>query len=359
MNPYEALPDKAFWKLAVADRSMFDMSGLWSPKWHIRPEQKVATFGSCFAQHIGNALNKRGFNWLITELPPQGCPAQLSKKYGYKVFTARTGNIYTTSLLKQWTEWALGKQSVPTEIWEKNGRYYDPFRPRIEPLGFESEEEMRASQVHTISRFKQSIIEADYFVFTLGLTESWFSIKDGYEYPMCPGTVAGTFDESLHEFENQQFEKIRDNLTESMQSMLTVNPEIKFILTVSPVPLTATMSGKHVAVATMASKSILRAVADQISTNRHNVDYFPSYEIINSPIFKGAFFEPNQRSVNPYGVNFVMDSFFSCLVKKYGNYKVKEPLIEKEKNLLTDGTCIGNDDIQCEEELLAAFGGKK
>jgi hypothetical protein len=52
-----------------------------------------------------------------------------------------------------------------------------------------------------------------------------------------------------------------------------------------------------------------------------------------------------------------MDSFFSCLVKKFGDYKVKEPLIEEDKNLLTDGT--GNDDIQCEEELLAAFGGKK
>jgi hypothetical protein len=359
MNPYEKLPDKAFWKLAVADRSMFDIAQLWSPKFHIKTQHRVATFGSCFAQHIGNALHKRGFNWFIAEQPPKNCDDALAKKYGYKVFSARTGNIYTTSLLKQWTQWALGEKAVPNEVWTKDGRYFDPFRPRIETNGFESSEEMKLSQAHTLTCFKDSIVDSDYFVFTLGLTESWSNVE-GYEYPMCPGTVAGEFDETLHKFENQQFDSIRNNLTESMRLIQSVNPEIKFILTVSPVPLTATMSGKHVAVATMASKSILRAVAEQLSANSANVDYFPSYEIINSPIFRGAFFEPNQRSVNPHGVNFVMDTFFKCLVEKYGeNMSDRQPVAIESKGSEAGNRDLGNSDAQCEEELLAAFGGKK
>jgi len=39
MNPYENLPKKAFWKLAVANKSMFDISELWDPKFHIKPKR--------------------------------------------------------------------------------------------------------------------------------------------------------------------------------------------------------------------------------------------------------------------------------------------------------------------------------
>ena len=346
MNPYEDLPEKAFWRLAVANKSMFDISEIWDPKFHIKPNKKVATYGSCFAQHIGNALKDRGFNWMITEKAPDGCSDALAKKYNYGVFTARTGNIYTTSLLKQWTEWALNKKEIPDEIWEKDGRFYDPFRPRIEPNGFESEKELKMSQLQTVESFKESIVTSDYFVFTLGLTESWHH-KDGYEYPMCPGTVAGEFNEEAHQFANQQFNAILKNLSASIALMREVNPKLKFILTVSPVPLTATKTNRHVAVATMASKSILRAVADQLASNRQNVDYFPSYEIINSPVFKGAFFEPNQRSVNPHGVNFVMDNFFKCLTAKYG--------VSERVNKPPKGKQAKTADEVCEEELLDAF----
>ncbi|MDL4861707.1 GSCFA domain-containing protein [Halomonas elongata] len=296
-SPYESLPEKSFWKKAVASKSMFDIESLWDPKFRIRPRNKVATFGSCFAQHIGNALKSRGFNWFITETAPESLSRENAKEFNYGIFSSRTGNIYTTSLLRQWTEWALGEREVPEEVWEYNGRFYDPFRPRIEPNGFSSIEELKASQQQTLKSFERCIKESNFFVFTLGLTESWINAEHGYEYPMCPGTVAGDFDENLHKFKNQQFSEILQNLKLAMDLMRRENKSLKFILTVSPVPLTATKSGNHVLVATMESKSILRAVAGQLSGNNRYVDYYPSYEIINSPVFKGVFFEPNQRSV--------------------------------------------------------------
>jgi hypothetical protein len=362
MNPYKNLPQKAFWKLAVSNNSMFDISELWEPKFNINKNDKVATFGSCFAQHIGKALKSRGFNWYISEQAPQDCNDSLATKYNYNIFTARTGNIYTTSLLKQWTEWALNIKTIPDEVWEKDGRYFDPFRPRIEPNGFESVAEVRMSQIQTLRAFKESIEKSSYFVFTLGLTESWFNTESGYEYPMCPGTVAGVFEESKHHFLNQQFEQIRSSLSVTMALMKELNPNIKFILTVSPVPLTATNAGKHVVVSTMASKSTLRAVADQLAVNCDDVDYFPSYEIINSPVFKGVFFEPNQRSVNPYGVNFVMDNFFKCLAGTFGKNELQSK-VPQDKHL--KGECKKlpqNDDFidpTCDEEILAAFARGK
>ena len=75
-------------------------------------------------------------------------------EYNYGIFTARTGNIYTVSLLKQWSGWALGVKEPPTEVWEKDGRYYDPFRPNIEPNGFASEKEVLSSREITIDAFR-------------------------------------------------------------------------------------------------------------------------------------------------------------------------------------------------------------
>lgn len=347
MNPYKELPKKSFWKHAVAQKSMYDIDDLWDPKFNIKPHHKVATFGSCFAQHIGKSLAKRGFTWLITEKAPKSVIKEQLEQFNYNVFTCRTANIYTTSLLKQWTYWANNEQTPPDEIWELDGRFYDPFRPKIEPKGFSSPEEVSFLRQVTINAFRQSIVESDFFVFTLGLTESWFN-KNGYEYPMCPGTVAGKYSEEIHDFKNQQFDEILKNLSEAIRIMRSINPKIRFILTVSPVPLTATKSDNHVLVATMQSKSILRAVAGQLASNRPYIDYFPSYEIINSPVFKGSFFEPNQRSVNPYGVNFVMNSFFNSLTKKYGAFDNKKHNVSPPQNITPT-------DQHCEEALLEVF----
>lgn len=391
MHPYEKLDERFFWASAVAKRNMFDIAGLWDPKFSIAKHLKVVTFGSCFAQHIGRALSARGYNWLNTEPAPRGLGEENAKKFNYGVFSARTGNIYTVSLLQQWVNWATGDAIAPTELWERDSRYYDPFRPNIEPNGFASEAEMRGSRELAIESFRASIAKANVFVFTLGLTESWFNREYGYEYPMCPGTVAGEFDESKHQFVNQTYPFIHRNLVGVIKKIRKLNPTIKFLLTVSPVPLTATMSGNHVLVATLDSKSVLRAVAGHVAGQFDFVDYFPSYELINATPFRGAFFEPNQRSVSHTGVDHVMNSFFSCLISKFPvpvlpegvrdntgdrrNKKGRRPngITNPNRNSDTvDRTAAPDsgerklrqsdavdrttqDDVVCEEELLSAF----
>ena len=349
MHPYQYLDEKSFWASAVAKRNMFDIDGLWDPKFPISKRHSIATFGSCFAQHIGRAFASRGFRWFISEPAPVGLSEANAKHFNYGVFSARTGNIYTVSLLSQWVSWASGRKVPPSEVWEKGGRYYDPFRPNIEPNGFASEAEMLRSRERAIEAFRECLLSSHIFVYTLGLTESWFNKDAGYEYPMCPGTVAGDFDADKHEFVNQDFAFIRKTLAETMKIVRELNPKIRFLLTVSPVPLTATNSGRHVLIATMESKSILRAVAGQVAKQFSVVDYFPSYEIFNSPVYRASFFEPNLRSVNHSGVNHVMSMFFRCL-----NTKFSDNAVVDERPIVNAGS--NNDDVVCEEELLSAFG---
>lgn len=87
------------------------------------------------------------------------------------------------------------------------------------------------------------------------------------------------------------------------------------LLTVSPVPLTATATDNHILPAAIYSKSVLRAVAGDMAEDNDDVFYFPSYEIISSHPSGGMFFNPDQRTVNLFGVNYVISHFFSGALK--------------------------------------------
>jgi hypothetical protein len=383
-NPYTDLPTRAFWSPAVGKRDALDIDELWEPKWPVMPRMKIATFGSCFAQHFGRALARRGYQWFDAEPAPAALSEDTAKAFNYGVFSARTGNIYTVSLLHQWAQWATGEATPPDEIWEKDGRFYDPFRPAVEPKGFASAEEARASQALTIEAFGRAMRECNLFVFTLGLTESWWH-KDGYEYPMCPGTVAGEFDPEQHEFRNQSYAFIEKKLRQAIQLIRKVNPKVRILLTVSPVPLTATKSDNHVLVATTYSKSTLRAVAGDVAGPRKFVDYFPSYEIIASPPFEGQFYSDNKRGVEMYGVDHVMANFFACMGAKFpkavrtgenasgpkAERRARAEAIAARKAAQAERRAAraapaeaesseakDADELVCEEELLAAFGPK-
>jgi hypothetical protein len=92
-------------------------------------------------------------------------------------------------------------------------------------------------------------------------------------------------------------------------ALRSVNEKVRILLTVSPVPLVATYENRHVLVSTIASKSILRAAADEVCRARDFFHYFPSYEIIAGHPSKGAFFESDNRSVTSEGVRHVMALF--------------------------------------------------
>lgn len=220
----------------------------------------------------------------------------------------------------------------------------DAFRPTIEPEPLSSAEEVVALRQAHLSAVRQLFEGCDLFVFTLGLTESWVSLDDGAAYPLCPGTSGGEFDPTRHAFCNLGFTEVMADMRAFMARARTINPAMRFLLTVSPVPLMATAGPEHVAVATSYSKSVLRAVAGELAQTLPYVDYFPSYEIISSTVMRGAFYNPDQRTVVEHGVEHVMRQFFRQHVPP------ARP---------TDGPAspaAHDDDVVCDEELLAAFG---
>ncbi|MEM7525278.1 MAG: GSCFA family protein, partial [Pseudomonadota bacterium] len=60
-HPYEDLPARAFWRSAVAGRAPGDLAALYRPRFPISSETRIFTAGSCFAQHVGRALQGAGY----------------------------------------------------------------------------------------------------------------------------------------------------------------------------------------------------------------------------------------------------------------------------------------------------------
>ncbi|HEY5238846.1 MAG TPA: GSCFA domain-containing protein [Rhizomicrobium sp.] len=352
-SPYSALPPRNFWKSGVSQQNPFTINNLYKKKFNIGRKTRIATGGSCFAQHISRYLRNLDFHIIDAEPPPPGLETDLAKEFGYLLYSARYGNIYVVRHLLQLAKEAYGLFKPENWIWQKDGRFYDAIRPSVEPTGLEKAEDITRYREHHIGKVRTVFDNADLFIFTLGLTESWIDKSSGTAYPTAPGTIAGDFNGNAFEFKNFTFTEILNDFLEFRNLLRQHNPTVKFLLTVSPVPLTATATANHVLAATTYSKSVLRAVAGQLCDMFEDVDYFPSYEMVASPFSRGMFYEQNLRSVTDMGVQAVMRVF---LEEHVGGQDSTTSIPAMVTSVQTAGSAQkSEDDIVCEDILLEAF----
>lgn len=302
-HPYVDLPAIAFWKDAVEECPASQLDPLAQAAFRIAPEQRIASAGSCFAQHISRHLRQDGYRFLVTEEPAAGAADG---------FSARYGNIYTARQLWQLFERAFGRFAPVEDVWElPSGGVCDPFRPRVQAGGYPSVEALRCDREGHFAAVRRMFEELDVFVFTLGLTESWCSREDGAVFPLAPGVAGGRYDPVRHAFVNVGVDEVVADLRAFLRGLRHINPRARVVLTVSPVPLAATWGGDHVLSATTLSKSVLRVAADAISRSEPEVMYFPSYELITSSASRGAYFGRDLRQVTDAGVAHVMRVFMA------------------------------------------------
>ena len=310
MHPYQTIDASQRWSSSMARAQTDRIDPVHKFDFCITERDRVATAGSCFAQHIARYLRNEGFSYCQVETPhPMVKDADVLASY--QMFSARYGNIYTTSQLVQLVERAYGNFEPSEDFWQSKDAWHDPFRPSIEPGGFSSRREAIIDRTRHLAAVRQMFDEIDYFIFTLGLTELWKCRDDGAVLPIAPGVIAGEFQDSSYVFENLGYEDVLRDLRRFIEMILVVNPRMRFIFTVSPVPLAATYEPRHVLQSTVASKSILRAACDTVSREYKGVAaYFPSFEIITGPHARGRYFGDDLRSVTEDGVRSVMSLFF-------------------------------------------------
>lgn len=308
-NPYSSAAAYRRWSKGVAAKGA-DVDPVVSWPYQLKRSDKIATAGSCFAQHIARYLRLSGYNFLQCEPAHPILSPSTADRFGYNQYSARFGNIYSARQLLQLFQRAFGQFEPSESVWvSASKRYFDPWRPSIQPNGFATLAEFNVDRERHLAAVRRMFGELDILVFTLGLTETWISAADGAAFPVCPGTIAGEFAAERHAYVNFTVSEVTSDLEAFVAGLREVNPKARVILTVSPVPLAATAENRSVLVSTIYSKSVLRCAAEQ-AARLDGVDYFPSYEIITGPQARGQYFAPDLRSVTEAGVAQVMRIFF-------------------------------------------------
>ena len=274
------------------------------PKFKLRRDDKFYAIGSCFARGLENSL--AGHKIAVESAAPEFAKLQPANKEGSGLgFT----NKYNTYSMLNELRWALDPDAEfprASIVQLTDTTWYDPHTtPMLDFVGFDETLERRALMQSVTKRIK----DCRAVILTLGLAEVWRDVKADVFLNCTPIPSLFRTQPDRYEFHLTDFDENLRNL-EAIYALLSRygHPDFHIVVTVSPVPLMNTFSTMDIVVANTWAKSLLRAVAHEWAGGHGNVDYFPSYEIVQNSD-RAAVWEPDLRHVKGAGAQHIMELF--------------------------------------------------
>lgn len=271
----------AAWRLTAANKSAqwtettdrFHVEPVWiqhTPGFRLTPHARFFCIGSCFARNIEEHLIYRGVEVLSKRVvsPKSEWPARPN---GFL-------NKFTTHSMLQELRWLAEPPANPRDHMLETSKGWRDMHltPGLPASDLERVVERRAWLAeHYFPRLEQ----ADVVMMTLGLNEVWRDEAMGTRLNAAPDLWTVRRHPRRFSLEMTDVQQNLNALEEIRERLKAINPAMKIVVTVSPVPMGTTFSGKDVTVANMLSKSTLRAAAGAFEAAHDDVDYFPSYEI--------------------------------------------------------------------------------
>jgi len=237
---------------------------------------RVLTVGSCFADSIGERLRLNKVNTLANPF----------------------GTVFQPLALAQLLRAAAGEaQDWQQHVVEARGRWqsYD-FHSTI---GAESPVELLQTIQETVRRVGDFVRTADAVVLTLGTAWAYRLRETGELVSNLHKLPAGLFDKEL-----LTADEIVNALAEVHALLRRLNPDIRIVLTVSPVrhikdtlPLNAV------------SKSVLRVACHYLSELLPNVSYFPAYELLTDDLRDYRFYAADMLHPSEVAEDYIWERF--------------------------------------------------
>lgn len=181
-----------------------------------------------------------------------------------------------------------------------------------------------ASILHTVERAVEEGLVGkdgvDVAVFTLGTNHIYILKETGEIVDNCRKRPQNLFEER-----ELTVEECCDYLASAIAILRRLNPDVKVILTVSPIRYRK--YGYH---ESQVSKAVLLLAADKLckaaqgrgdalSEDIRNVEYFPAYEIVNDELRDYRFYQPDMLHPSEQAVDYIYerfcDTYFSSLTK--------------------------------------------
>ena len=272
----------------------------------ISKKTKVCLMGSCFADEMGWVLAENNINIGKVEyikdmrhvIYPWG--TFFSPRNMYDVldicFNENMENFFDENSFIRTPQNLIGNHYESLTQIKKNDKFklinlY--FKARLNTHDYiQAKNEIK----NKLSFFKESILNADVVIITLGLIENWIDKKTNRSWHSFHGNALKKKSiEDLAFFERLSFDDVCEYLNKII-NIINKKDKKKIIFTVSPIPLNFTFTDQDIVIANRYSKSILRSAVEKFINNK-NIFYFPSFEIVQDCVGWPKSFKDDKRHV--------------------------------------------------------------
>ncbi|MCH2204472.1 MAG: GSCFA domain-containing protein [Lentisphaerales bacterium] len=242
----------------------------------LKPEFKLVTLGSCFADRIGDYFAKLGIESCLNPYGVIYNPISIS--------TLLDSTIEGDS---------IGDWEQKDELW-LNTMYHGQFSHDNQSFAKE-----RLSE--TVSGCRKSLEQADLLIITLGTSYAYKDIKSGEIVTNCHRLPADRFARVL-----LSVDEMYKQLKAALEQLFTLNSALNVVLTVSPV--------RHVRdslVKNQLSKAQLVCLVHKLVGELKQVLYFPSYEILLDDLRDYRFYDEGLVQPSSQALIYVQEKFRS------------------------------------------------
>jgi GSCFA family len=233
--------------------------------------EKIFTVGSCFARHTEAQLQTLGFDLPTLDFSIPGWPGWPN---GFL-------NKYVPHAILNEFNWALDPDSAfpfaDAFLEVEPGLWQDPHGHYPSPAPFAEVIRRREMSLAATRQLAESRI----LIVTLGLIEAWWDEHLGIYLNTRPPQSWIRRSPTRFRFHLLSYDDVIEALDRIFECLRKHgHPDLRIVLTVSPVPITSTYTENDVLTANMYSKSVLRTAAEEFVRWHTEIDYFPSYESV-------------------------------------------------------------------------------
>ena len=280
-------PDSAGWRLAQNAPVLVASA----PKFQLSTADTIFTMGSCFARNVEESLIRLGIRVSLADFdfPLEFFHPNYSRLFSW-ANTSLHGNL-VRSVLNKYSPLSMLNEfqrlltpetfADPAKglIQVDEYRWFDPHIKNTRMMGWED----CVASHQRVNAATSTVRNATALFLTLGFTETWLDAETGYVLNVAPPPALLKRWPERFRFYNATHADILDSLKGIYELVTThIRPDMKFIVTVSPVPLGTTFTPMDVIAANAYSKATLRSAAGEFCAAHANVDYYPSYEMVTS-----------------------------------------------------------------------------
>ena len=242
----------------------------------INLQHRITSLGSCFSSMIGGKMSRRKSDILIN---PFGV------------------TFHPISIFKHIEACVLGNQPIAENYLLRDEVSYNYlFHSEVSSLSSETLEEKIQGKMSTLSEYLKT---SDYLFLTFGTSIGYVHNSQNILVANCHKQDKTIFRKELFSSDtiSKEFEKIHSLLQ-------SINPDLKIILTVSPV-----RHLKEGLVENSLSKSILRVLCHDLCEKYDNLRYFPSYELLLDDLRDYRFFAEDLLHPSAQAEDYIWEKF--------------------------------------------------